>query len=213
MEETDMTVTKRQREMLRFIETYWNEEHQSPTRMEIAKHFGFSSVGTVQRHLDRLVESGLLIREPHKHRSIRPVRDTIDPVPGKRSMTAVPLLGTIRAGSPVESFPVSNILDVPRWLLNDGEHFALQVAGDSMAGEGILDGDTVIVRREHTPRTGDVVVALVRGEATVKRYYPGAEGVIELRPSNPNYLPIRIRPESDTDLIIQGIVTGLIRKF
>ena len=208
-----MTITERQREIYRFIESYWNDRHQSPTRMEIADHFGFSSVGTVQRHLDRLVESGFLLREAHKHRSIRPVRDMEDRVPGEGKTTAVPLLGTIRAGSPVESFPVSSILDVPRWILNDGEHFALQVAGDSMAGEGILDGDTVIVRRNHTPRTGDVVVALVRGEATVKRYYPTAEGVIELRPSNPNYLPIRLRPESDNDLIIQGIVTGLIRKF
>ena len=161
-----MTITERQREILRFIELYWNKRNQSPTRMEIADHFGLSSVGTVQRHLDRLVENGFLVREAHKHRSIRPAYDKNDTAPGSRRVTAVPLLGTIRAGSPVESFPVSNILDIPRWMMTDGEHFALQVAGDSMAGEGILDGDTVIVRRDHTPRAGDVVVALVRGEAT-----------------------------------------------
>lgn len=211
-----MAVTERQKQILGFIESYRIEHGRSPTRGEIATHFGFSSMGTVQRHLDRLVSHGLLLRNPHKHRSLSPSGTALrnEPHTGSdSSLAVVPLLGMIRAGAPVESFSISNLIDVPRWLLEDGEHFALRVAGESMMGEGILDGDTILVRRQPEPRPGDVVVALVGGEATVKRYYPMPDGIIELRPSNPSFLPIRIRPESDDDLVVQGVVVGLLRKM
>ena len=81
-----------------------------------------------------------------------------------------------------------------------------------MSGEGILDGDLVVVKRLGRPNTGDVVVALVRGEATIKRFFPGQDGVVELRPSAPGYLPIRIRP-TDDDLVIQGVVVAVVRRL
>ncbi len=208
-----MAVTPRQREILVFVQEHLAKHERSPTRAEIADHFGFSSLGTVQRHLDRLVAHGLLSRAPHKHRSLAPASSILPEPPQGDSLAVVPLLGAIRAGAPVESFPVSTLLDIPRWLLGDGEHFALQVVGDSMAGEGILHGDTVLVHRQPVPRAGDVVVALVRGEATIKRFFPLGDGVVELRPSNPSYLPIRVRPMEEDDLLIQGVVVGLIRKL
>jgi repressor LexA len=209
-----MPVTKRQKEIVAFIQEYTEQQGRSPTRSEIAKHFGFSSLGTVQRHLDRLVAYGLVARNRYKRRSLEAVSAVPLNAPDSQSepMAVVPLLGLIRAGSPVESFPVSDLLDVPRWLLADGEHFALRVAGDSMAGEGILDGDIVLVHRTTTPRQGDVVVALVKGEATVKRYHPLNGNVVELRPSSPGFLPIRVRPLED-NLLIQGVVVSVIRKL
>jgi repressor LexA len=209
-----MPVTKRQKEILSFIQEYAEHRGRSPTRAEIAERFSFSSLGTVQRHLDRLVAYGLLARNRYKRRSLEVVSAVPSGVPAGESETlaVVPLLGLIRAGSPVESFPVSDLLDVPRWLLADGEHFALRVAGDSMAGEGILDGDIVLVHRTTAPRRGDVVVALVKGEATVKRYYPLENGVVELRPSSPGFLPIRVRALEDS-LLIQGVVVSVIRKL
>ncbi len=209
-----MPITERQKEILAFIQRHITEQGHAPTRSEIASFFGFSSLGTVQRHLDRLVKYGLLSRSPHKRRSLRlsTTTNTNATHEHSESVAVVPLLGVIRAGAPVESFPVSDFLDVPRWMLADGEHFALRVAGDSMAGEGILHGDIVLVHRKPSPRPGDVVVALVRGEATVKRFYPLEDDIIELRASSPGYLPIRVRPVED-DLIIQGVVVSLIRRM
>jgi len=208
-----MHLSERQKQIAAFIESWINSEGRAPTRTEIAAHFGLSSVGTVQRHIDRLVAAGVVARSPHKRRALRP-RDAV-PLAGagaRDALAVVPLLGVIRAGQPVESFPVSDLLDLPRWLMDSGEHFALRVAGDSMSGEGILEGDLVVVKRLARPNPGDVVVALVRGEATIKRFYPGPDGVVELRPSSPGYLPIRVRPVDD-DLVIQGVVLAVVRKL
>ncbi len=208
-----MGLTERQKQIASFIERRLAQEGTAPTRAEIARHFGMSSVGTVQRHIDRLVEAGLFVRARHKRRGLRARGAThaVDP-PGRDVLTVVPLLGVIRAGEPVESFPLSELLDLPRWLLDSGEHFALRVAGDSMSGEGILDGDLVVVRRCQRPSPGDVVVALVRGEATIKRFIPRPGGVVELRPSAPGYFPIKVRPVED-ELLIQGVVVAVVRKL
>jgi repressor LexA len=208
-----MRVSERQKQIAALIESWINDEGRAPTRAEIAAHFGLSSLGTVQRHIERLVAAGVIARSAHKRRALRPRSAVPVSSAGTRdTMAVVPLLGVIRAGQPVESFPVSDLLDLPRWLLDSGEHFALRVAGDSMSGEGILDSDLVVVKRLGRPNTGDVVVALVRGEATIKRFFPGQDGVVELRPSAPGYLPIRIRP-TDDDLVIQGVVVAVVRRL
>lgn len=208
-----MGLSERQKEIAAFIQEWIGHHGRAPTRAEIAARFGFASVGTVQRHVDRLVAAGLFARTPHKRRSLMP-QDAVSVTArtSREGLAAIPLLGSIRAGRPVESFPVSELLDLPRWLLDSGEHFALRVAGDSMSGEGILDGDLVVVRRTATPHSGDVVVALIRGEATIKGFFPGRDGIVELRPSAPGYLPVRIRPAED-DLVIQGVVVAVIRKL
>lgn len=204
-----MGLSPRQKQIAAFVEAWIARHGRAPTRAEIASHLGFSSLGTVQRHIDRLVAEGVIARDRYRHRGLSPQAAAVVADAPRDQVVCVPLLGTIQAGQPVESFPVSELLDIPRWLVGQGEHFALRVRGDSMSGEGILDGDLVVVRRRTVPQPGDVVVALVRGEATVKRFFPGGEGIVELRPSAPGYLPLRVRAE---DVQIQGVVVALVRK-
>ena len=120
----------------------------------------------------------------------------------------IPLLGTVPAGDPLEPIEGSDQLNVPRFLLSDGENFALRVRGDSMIDDGIRDGDVLVVKRQATAENGQTVVGLVNGEATVKRFYR-KEGGVELRPANP--LAKSIVLESGA-VEIRGVVIGLIRR-
>ena len=114
----------------------------------------------------------------------------------------IPLLGTVPAGDPLEPIEGSDQLNVPRFLLSDGENFALRVRGDSMIDDGIRDGDVLVVKRQATAENGQTVVALVNGEATVKRFYR-KEGGVELRPAN---------PLAKSTIVESGVVIGLIRR-
>lgn len=120
----------------------------------------------------------------------------------------VPLVGIVAAGEPIEPLPQREIIEVPPSMLRKGENFALRVKGDSMRDEGILSGDIVLVHKQATARTGQIVVALVNGDATIKTFVRKA-GRIELRPANPAMKPILIN--SDDDFQIEGIVIGVIR--
>ncbi|MFY9550180.1 MAG: transcriptional repressor LexA, partial [Thermoanaerobaculia bacterium] len=120
-----------------------------------------------------------------------------------------PLLGLVAAGRPIEPFPHEEAIEVPAALLGKGEHFVLRVRGESMIEDGILDGDFVVVARREKAESGQTVVALVRGEATLKRYY--AEGArIRLQPANSAMRPMTVDAR---DVTIQGVVTGLIRDY
>jgi len=125
-----------------------------------------------------------------------------------RRARRLPLLGTVAAGKPIEPVPQAEFVDLP--LAPEGENFALRVAGESMRDDGILSGDLVIVHRQSKAATGQTVVALVNGEATVKKYYDKGDH-IELRPANETMQPIRVAPGDAFE--IQGIVVGLIRRF
>jgi repressor LexA len=156
----------------------------------------------VQKHLKRLEEKGALSREWNRSRGISPAEP-------KASSREVPLLGAVAAGRPIETFPDTETIEVPSSLLGRGEHFVLRVRGDSMVDDGIRDGDYVVVSRRATAQNGQTVVALVRGEATLKRYY--AEGSrVRLQPANTAMKPILVDPR---DLTLQGVVTGLIRNY
>jgi repressor LexA len=124
------------------------------------------------------------------------------------SSTRIPMAGVVAAGAPIEPIPQSEVADVPSSMARSGENFALRVKGESMREEGILPGDLVIVHKQATARNGQTVVALVNGEATIKKYYRKADR-IELHPANANMKPILVRPEDEFE--IQGIVTGVIR--
>jgi repressor LexA len=124
---------------------------------------------------------------------------------------AIPLLGTVAAGKPIEPVEQAEKIEIPRSLLGSGENFALKVRGDSMIDDGIRDGDVVIVRRQAMAENGDTVVAVVDGEATVKRFYRKGDRV-ELRPANPALAPLFLDASVGT-LEIRGVVVGLIRKF
>jgi repressor LexA len=197
-----MNLTKRQKEILDFIRSYRAEQGISPTQREIREKFRLSSFGTVQKHLKRLEEKGALSRQWNRSRGISPA----DERPTSR---AVALLGMVAAGRPIEPFPDEESIEVPSSLLGKGEHFVLRVRGDSMIEDGIRDGDYVIVARRPTAQNGQTVVALVRGEATLKRYY--AEGSkVRLQPANAAMKPLTVEAR---DVTLQGIVTGLIRAY
>jgi repressor LexA len=197
-----MNLTKRQKEILDFIRTYRAENGISPTQREIRETFHLSSFGTVQKHLKRLEEKGALSREWNRSRGIAPKEDG-------SVARGVPLLGQVAAGRPIEPFPTEESIEVPAALLGKGEHFVLRVRGESMVEDGILDGDYVVVARRSKADSGQTVVALVRGEATLKRYY--AEGArIRLQPANASMRPLTFDAR---DVTIQGVVTGLIRDY
>ena len=197
-----MNLTKRQKEILDFIRAYRAQHGISPTQREIRETFRLSSFGTVQKHLKRLEEKGALAREWNRSRGIAPKEE---PAAGR----GVPLLGLVAAGRPIEPFPNEESIEVPSSLLGKGDHFVLRVRGESMIEDGILDGDFVVVSRREKAESGQTVVALVRGEATLKRYY--AEGQrIRLQPANAAMKPLTFDAR---DVTIQGVVTGLIRDY
>ena len=198
-----MNLTKRQKEILDFIRNYRAQHEISPTQREIREKFGLSSFGTVQKHLKRLEEKGALSRQWNRSRGVAPAED--------RSGRAVPLLGLVAAGRPIEPFPDEETIEVPSALLSRhrGEHFVLRVRGDSMIEDGIRDGDLVVVAKRSTAQNGQTVVALVKGEATLKRYY--SEGSrVRLQPANASMRPITAEAR---DVLVQGVVTGLMRDY
>jgi repressor LexA len=197
-----MNLTRRQKEILDFIRSYRETHGISPTQREIRENFGLSSFGTIQKHLKRLEEKGALAREWNRSRGIAPAAE-------RRSSREVALLGYVAAGRPIEPFPYEERIEVPASLLGKGEHFVLRVRGDSMVDDGIRDGDYVVVARRSTALNGQTVVALVRGEATLKRYY--AEGArVRLQPANAAMKPLTVDAR---DVTVQGVVTGLIRDY
>lgn len=198
-----MNLTKRQKEIVDFIKGYRVTHGISPTQREIRENFQLSSFGTVQKHLKRLEEKGALSRQWNRSRGISPAEEEV------RKGREIALLGYVAAGRPIEPFPDPETIEVPSSLLGRGEHFVLRVRGDSMVDDGIRDGDYVIVARQSTARNGQTVVALVRGEATLKRYY--AEGNrVRLQPANTAMKPLTVDAR---DLTVQGVVTGLIRDY
>src|SRR5262252_2021140 len=179
-----MNLTRRQKEILDFIRDYRGQEGISPTQREIRERFRLSSFGTVQKHLKRLEEKGALSRQWNRSRGISPA----DERPASR---AVPLLGLVAACRPIQPFPDEESIEVPPTLLGKGEHFVLRVRGDSMVDDGIRDGDYVVVARRANAQNGQTVVALVRGEATLKRYYnEGAR--VSLQPANSAMKPLTV---------------------
>ena len=202
-------LTERQKQILEFIAEYQQRHGISPTHREIRDEFGYSSFGTVYKHLKLLQQKGYLHRDWNQKRGLELVRA----VPGTRVSTGdeVPFLGLIAAGQPIETLPDREKLGVPHHLLEGraSDHYVLRVSGESMIQEGIYDGDFVVVLRRERAMPGEMVVALVGIEATLKRYYPEGE-VVRLQPANPEMEPIRV-PASEVQ--VQGVVVGLMRKF
>lgn len=201
-------LTERQKEILDFIQRFRDERGYAPTHREICERFGFSSYGTAYKHLKLLVEKGFLKRDRHQRRGLEVVGGRED---GGGTGTELPFLGRIAAGRPIEAVSGDERLAVPP-LLSGGrpeEHYVLRVAGDSMIGEGIHDGDWVVVERRERARPGEMVVALLGDEVTLKRFFPEGDSV-RLQPSHPTMPPLRARA---ADVNVQGIVVGLMRRY
>jgi len=200
------TLTERQKEILDFVQEFRRHNGISPTHREVCERFGFSSYGTAYKHLKLLAEKGFLRRERHQRRGLQLV-----PGAGFEPSVELPFLGRIAAGRPIEAVSSGESLAVPPLLVGDrpSEHYVLRVAGDSMIEEGIHDGDWVIVEQRDHARSGEMIVALVGDEVTLKRFFPEGE-TVRLQPSNPQMAPIRVRAG---DLRVQGIVVGLMRRY
>ena len=202
-------LTARQREVLDAIRNYAWERGYPPSIRELGKLLGIRSLRGVTIHLDALQKKGWIERESTS-RSIR----ILLPVPsaaGSAQAVSVPLLGTIAAGRPLLAVEnVESYISIPTEIESQGDElFALQVQGDSMIGDHILDGDTIIVKNQGHAENGDVVAALIDDEATVKRLDSKSSPAM-LVPSNPNYDPINVVKE---EVRILGTVVGLIRTW
>ncbi len=198
-------LTPKQKQVLEFIRGFADSQGYAPSQQEIARRFGFRSLGTVQNYLVRLEAQGLLRRSWNAKRSLEVVPSDRE---GDRGEGELPLLGYVAAGRPIEALENPEAIEVPAWLIGRGEHFVLRVQGSSMVGEGILDGDYVVVRRQADAADGTTVVALVDGDATVKRIFRHGERV-ELRPANPAMESLWVGEEQD--FRIQGTLAGVIR--
>jgi len=199
-------LTARQRELIEFVERFIGEEGYPPTVAEIGRAMGIRSKNGVNDHLLALQRKGYLTRSS-RARSIRLIRGAS----GRQMQSAarIPLLGRVAAGEPVisEQYIEGHVPVEPE--LAEGTSFALKVEGESMIDDGILPGDVVIVRNGMMPRDGDIVVALVDNETTIKRFYR-RDGNIELRPANRAMRPIDVAADRVT---IQGVVLALHRRF
>jgi repressor LexA len=220
------TLTDRQRQVLDFISNSITDRGYPPTLREIGERLGIRSTNGVNDHLKALEKKGYLAREDLKSRALRPIG-----VPAARpggaggdfqaaavdlgaDMVEIPLVGRVAAGQPI--LAVENVEDtvkVDRFLV--GEHrevFALRVKGESMIDDGIHDGDFIFVKKALSAERGDIVVALIEDEATVKRYFPEGD-VIRFQPANQNMQPILVKRKDFRSVNLIGIVVGVYRKI
>jgi len=198
-----MTLTPKQQRILEFLQTYTQSKGYPPTQREIARRFRLKSLGSVQDYLQSLERKGYLNKSSYGRRAIQ-LNDL------SAEAVRLPLLGTVAAGRPIEAVERQDRVEVPKALLKGGENFVLLVRGDSMIEDGIHDGDLVIVRKQPTAQNGQTVVAMIDGEATVKKFYPSNEGV-ELRPANSAMKPIWVGHGQGFQVL--GLVVGLMRRY
>ncbi|MGZ5473130.1 MAG: transcriptional repressor LexA [Thermoanaerobaculia bacterium] len=206
-------MTERQRDILNFIREFQKDRGIAPTHREICDHFGFSSYGTVYKHLSLLEKKGLIRRDWNQKRGVEVVEEKEEKRETRRdersSARELPLFGYIAAGRPLDVDVSDEMITVPEHLTTRGENYVLKVRGDSMVDDGILDGDRVIIARRERADNGEMVVANVNGEVTLKRLYREGEKV-RLQPANSMMSPIYAAAR---DVAVQGVVVGLMRRF
>jgi repressor LexA len=194
-------LTKRQREILNFIESFMEKHDYAPSYREIGEFFEYKSTATVAEHIEALEQKGCLKKDPTMARSLQ-----LTPVWDER-VFEIPLLGMIAAGEPIEAIRTSETIQIPKDMMGK-DVFALKVRGDSMTSEGIFDGDYVIIQPCQVARNGEIVVALIDNEnVTLKKFYK-EKNHIRLEAANSKMKPMRFKK-----VLIQGKVKGVIRKF
>jgi len=196
-------INNRQKQILKHIKDTLRSKGYPPSVREIGEAVGLSSSSTVHGHLAKLEELGFIKRDPTKPRAI----DVLDEAPWRqKSLTPIPLIGKVTAGQPILAIEnIEETYPLPTELVGEAETFMLTVQGDSMINAGILDGDLIIVRVQRSANNGDIIVAMIDEEATVKRFYKEHDR-IRLQPENPAYEPIFSR-----DVTILGKVIGVFR--
>lgn len=200
-----MAITRRQKEVLDFISGFVQRNGYSPSFEEIARGLDLRSLATVHKHITNLQNKGLLARAHNRSRSL----DVLSPRGRDRGFERLPLAGRIAAGYPIEMMETPESLSL-KDIIGNRDVFALRVQGQSMRDEHILDGDYVLVERTTSARSGEIVVALVRGsETTLKRFYPEGS-LVRLQPANSEMDPIFV-PAAEVS--VQGRVLCMLRKY
>ncbi len=228
-------LTRKQHELLTFIQTRLEDSGISPSFEEMKEALDLKSKSGVHRLISALEERGFIRRLPNRARALEVIRES-DAVGAKAAQRAtastastlaplrspaparqpandvieIPLHGRIAAGVPIEALEGTSMLPVPAALLGSGEHYALEVSGDSMVDAGIFDGDYALVRRTDSARDGEIVVALVRGEEATLKYLRRERGMVRLDPANAAYDPQFYQPH---EVQVQGKLAGLLRRY
>jgi len=200
-----MILTKRQKQLYDYIDDFIARHGYAPTLEEIGARFRLSSLATVHKHLTNLEEKGLIKRKWNFSRAIEMV-----PQQKKAAAVELPLLGYVAAGAPIEALENAESFVVPEEFVRRQNTFALRVKGNSMIDDGICDGDYIIVEQRPSASNGETVVALVNGEATVKKFHRDKGGKIRLIPANESIAPIIVK---DRDVVIRGAVVAVMRKY
>ena len=228
-------LTRKQHELIRFIQVRLEETGVSPSFEEMKEALDLKSKSGVHRLISALEERGFIRRLPNRARALEVLRQPEDvgskaptraanansaaaavirppeakPAPAN-DVIEIPLHGRIAAGVPIEALETTATLPVPAALLGAGEHYALEVSGDSMIEAGILDGDYALIRRTDSARDGEIVVALVRGEEATLKYLRRENGRVRLDPANAAYEPQVYDPR---EVVVQGKLAGLLRRY
>ena len=200
------TLTKRQKQMVDYLEHYIEEYGYAPTLAETGEYFGLSSLATVHKHLRNLELKGVITRMHNHSRALEIAAKAAN----RASVNELELLGQVAAGEPIEAIESRDTISVPEEFVRRDNTFCLRVKGESMVDEGIRDGDYIIVEGRDAANAGETVVALIGDEATVKKYYPEANGRVRLQPANSTMDPIFV---SEEQLRIRGVVVGLMRHY
>ena len=202
-----MALTRKQKQILDYLQAYTAENGYAPSYEEIAQNFGYGSLATVHEHIENLRRKGYIRKGYNESRSV-------EVVPAETAAAAIelPLLGLVAAGAPIEAVEDRETLSVPEDMLRrGGRNFVLKVAGDSMIDEQIRDGDFIVVNSRERAENGEMVVALVDGEsATVKTFYREKDGNVRLQPANPTMKPMYFPADR---IRVQGVVVGVIRRY
>jgi len=232
-----LPLTEKEKAVLELIETRLAQSGVSPSYQEIKDHFGFASFNSIQNYLKQLSSKGYIQIANNQKRAIQVlhsstavqeiVQSKVSPsktgssrspllqTPGGREeVLALPLLGKVAAGAPIEAFEHDEFIQVPSSLVrNPSKSYALKVDGSSMIDDGIFDGDIILVQKQASASNGEIVVATIDNESTVKRFFiknNPDDKVVELRPANPTMKSMWYPPDR---VDIQGVVVALIRKF
>jgi repressor LexA len=231
-------LTRKQHELIRFIQARLEDSGVSPSFEEMKEALDLKSKSGVHRLISALEERGFIRRLPNRARALEVLRQPDDvasraaprtPVAANANTSAavnlrppaanrdaandvieLALHGRIAAGVPIEAIEGQSTLPVPAALLGAGEHYALEVSGDSMIEAGILDGDYALIRRTDTARDGEIIVALIRGEEATLKYLRREKGMVRLDPANAAYEPQVYRPD---EVVVQGKLAGLLRRY
>jgi len=198
-------LTKRQREILDYLNDFIGQHGYAPSLEEIGRRFNLSSLATVHKHLTNLQEKGFIRRAWNRSRSVELIPTRV----GQRAVE-LPLLGYVAAGVPIEAVASTETIAVPDSLAGKRDSYVLRVRGDSMIDEQIRDGDYVVVEDRKSADNGEMVIALLGGsDVTLKKFYQ-ENGQIRLQPANPTMQPILVAPDQ---VQVQGVVVGVMRRY